>query len=156
MTALLGRVLSRFQDKIGDKEIRLNLTGALASDGEDGGIRASADPAMLAEALTQVMENALTYTPKGGTVTLHLAHSPSADNLRLSVTDTGPGIAAQHRETVFEPYERLDQAYGSQSGGGVGLTIARAYLIAMGGRITLESPEAGGTRVLIDLPTARV
>jgi signal transduction histidine kinase len=157
LTALLGRVLSRFQDKIADKEIQLNLTNA--SEGAATNIEnlhALADPAMLSEALSQVFENALTYTPHGGAVTLTLSSTASAETLRLIVTDTGPGIAEHQREAVFEPYERLDQAYGSQSGGGVGLTIARAYLTAMGGQILLEEAQEGGTRVLIDLPTARV
>jgi signal transduction histidine kinase len=74
--------------------------------------------------------------------------------VRLMVSDTGPGIPKQNHRAAFKPYERLEQTYGTKSGGGVGLTIARSYVHAMHGEIGLEREPSDGTHVWIEVPAA--
>nr|WP_255723104.1 HAMP domain-containing sensor histidine kinase [Thalassobius sp. Cn5-15] len=152
LLSVLSPVLKRFEDQITQKQLQISvLTEALHNGATTPRDLITADPRMLGDALLQVFENAMTYTPVGGQITIQL-DPPSDDFLSLCICDSGPGIPEDSRENVFEPYERLGQAYGSQSGGGVGLTIARAYIRAMNGDIGLDQPQDGGTRVWIRLP----
>jgi signal transduction histidine kinase len=71
----------------------------------------------------------------------------------IEVQDTGPGIAAIHRERIFERFYRIDDARSRDTGGvGLGLAIARWAVDANGGRIELETEEGHGTRFRIVLP----
>lgn len=159
LLSVIGPIMKQFEGQIAQKQIQISVLAKALQDPDSGSGQGgngttdliNADPRMLAEALTQVFENALTYTPAGGQVVIRV-DPPVDDYLRLCVCDSGPGIPEASREEVFEPYERLGQAYGSQSGGGIGLTIARAYIRAMKGDIGLETSHFGGVRVWVRLP----
>ncbi|CAB1130000.1 Histidine kinase domain-containing protein [Candidatus Hydrogenisulfobacillus filiaventi] len=97
-------------------------------------------------ALWAVVENALRYTPSGGTVRLR-AEAPDGQP-RVVVEDTGPGIPSDELPHVFERFYRGSRARQT-AGSGLGLPIARALMQTQGGRIELESRHPGGTRVTL-------
>tara|TARA_R110002072_G_scaffold58824_3_gene149502 strand:- start:1 stop:1794 length:1794 start_codon:yes stop_codon:yes gene_type:complete len=108
------------------------------------------------EALTQVVDNlvdnALKYTPEGGTVNVTLG-LVGGDQVVLEVRDTGIGIPSEDRERVFERFYRVDKARSREMGGtGLGLAIVKHLVGAMHGRIELESETGAGStfRVMLD------
>jgi len=112
-----------------------------------------AEASALGRAMRNLVENAVKYTPAGGTVELTLR---TADGQAVfAVRDTGIGIAAADAERIFEPFVRLDAARARETGGtGLGLAIARSIVLAHGGTLTLE-PEPGlGSCFVISLPLA--
>jgi len=114
-----------------------------------------ADEDRLVQVLTNLVGNALQYTPAGGTVTISIA--PQADKARFSVRDTGIGISAEHLTRIFDRFYRVDPSRSRTRGGsGVGLTIAKYLVEAQGGRIWAESEGEGkGSTFSFTLPLAR-
>jgi signal transduction histidine kinase len=112
--------------------------------------RLEADPERVFRVLSNLLGNAVKFTPEGGTITLRAA--PRGDELLITVIDTGPGIAADHLPHVFERYWQAGPA--SRAGAGLGLYIARGIVEAHGGRIWAES-SAGGARLIFTLPLTR-
>ena len=108
----------------------------------EGSVIALADPSILGQAIVNVLDNAIKYTPEGGSI--HVAVRDDKGRAFIEVRDTGPGIAAGEREHVFERFYRVDAARSRQGGVGLGLAIARWAVEVNGGRITLESPEGRG------------
>ena len=120
----------------------------------DKAARLYADTEGLRQILGNLFDNALRYTPKGGTITC--AVEPVDDGTRLSVTDTGTGIPAEHVPRVFERFYRVDPARSrSQGGTGLGLSIVKHLVDAHGGRIDLTSALGRGTTVRIIFPIPR-
>jgi heavy metal sensor kinase len=111
------------------------------------------DAAALRRVLVNLVENAVKYTPAGGTVTLALARA-DGDAL-VTVEDTGIGIEAGDLERIFEPFVRLDAARSRETGGsGLGLAIARSIAAAHGGDVTVQSAPKSGSRFTLRLPAA--
>jgi signal transduction histidine kinase len=109
-------------------------------------------PEKVERVLTNLVTNALRYTPSGGTVTVSV--TGAAGVTLISVEDTGIGIDPHSAERVFEPFFRADPARTrNNEGAGLGLAIARGLIEAQGGRIWTEPPPAGGTRVCFVLPS---
>ncbi|MDR0592251.1 MAG: HAMP domain-containing protein [Bifidobacteriaceae bacterium] len=110
------------------------------------------DRARFAQVLANLLENALRHTPTGGQVSLTAALGERA--VRISVEDTGDGIAHQHLGAVFERFYRADEARDRASGGaGIGLAVAKALVEAHGGSIAAASDGPGqGATFTIDLP----
>ncbi|HEX2729780.1 MAG TPA: ATP-binding protein [Rubrobacteraceae bacterium] len=101
-----------------------------------------ADDDRLIQVLTNLLGNALRYTPAGGRVTVEVEDRGDEDLFR--VKDTGTGIAAEHLPHVFERFYRVEKSRSREGGGsGVGLAISRALVEAMGGRIRAESEGLG-------------
>ena len=101
-----------------------------------------ADDDRLIQVLTNLLGNALRYTPAGGRVTMEVEDRGDEDLFR--VKDTGTGIAAEHLPHVFERFYRVEKSRSREGGGsGVGLAISRALVEAMGGRIRAESEGLG-------------
>jgi len=93
-------------------------------------------------AVLNLLENALTYTPEGGSIAVSCAKH--GDKVLVSVTDTGIGIPAEHLPRIFERFYRVDQARSRQMGGtGLGLAIVKHVMNIHGGTVTVESPPAG-------------
>jgi signal transduction histidine kinase len=111
------------------------------------------DAQALRRALLNLVENAVTYTPPGGRVTISLGHG--AGMARIVVEDTGIGIALDDQERIFQPFVRLDEARSRHTGGtGLGLAIARSIVAAHGGRLDVQSSPRTGSRFTIELPAA--
>jgi signal transduction histidine kinase len=115
----------------------------------------NADADRVVQVLTNLLTNALRYTPAPGRVDLEVTRAGAA--IRFTVRDSGIGLAPDELALVFERFYRVDKSRSRALGGaGVGLTIARALVEAMGGRIWAESkgPEEGSA-FAFDLPLAR-
>lgn len=117
--------------------------------------RVQADLDRAVQVLTNLLTNALRYTPAPGQVDVQV--SPAGQAVRFSVRDTGIGIAPEHLPHLFERFYRVDKSRSRALGGsGIGLTIARALVEAMGGRIWAESPGPGrGSTFSFELPAVR-
>jgi len=111
------------------------------------------DPSALRRALLNLVENAVKYTPPGGTVELSLAREGRW--VAAVVADTGIGIDPAEAQRVFEPFVRLDEARSRETGGsGLGLAIARAVAVDHGGALSLDSAPKEGSRFTLRLPAA--
>ena len=115
-----------------------------------------ADEQRMSQVLGNLLENALRHTPPGGSVDLRCRRE--GDHVKIAVTDTGEGIAAQHLTRVFERFYRADTARDREHGGaGLGLAIAKALVEAHRGSISVASAGPGtGTTFTIDLPVTPV
>jgi two-component system, OmpR family, sensor kinase len=112
-----------------------------------------ADPDRLAQALRNLLANAIEHTrPGSGLVRLRVQRAKGT-TVELIVEDDGPGIPAQQRERVFDRLHRTDSARDRASGGaGLGLAIVRAIAEAHGGRVSATRAQAGGARIDLELP----
>ncbi len=129
----------------------LDFKAELASD-----LQVRGDREFLAQALANILDNAVKYTPAGGAIMLRLRRRSSGE-IEFSVTDTGSGVPEQDRERVVERFVRLENSR-NEPGAGLGLSLVAAVAEAHGGRLELdEGPgkvgEMGpGLRVAIVLP----
>lgn len=127
------------------------------SEIEDG-LAARADRALLSQAVANLLDNAVKYTPKGGAVALRLRRARSGE-AEISVTDTGPGVPADDRERVKQRFVRLDSSR-SAPGSGLGLSLVAAVADIHAGRFELDDgpglvEERGpGLRAALALPSA--
>lgn len=113
------------------------------------------DPVRLQEVLTALVENAVRYTPDGGTVTI--GAKTSGEDVEITVSDTGPGIAREHHSRIFDRFFRTDEARSRDRGGtGLGLSIARAITEAHGGSLTVSSEPGRGAQFTVTLPRGQV
>jgi signal transduction histidine kinase len=109
------------------------------------------DRRALEQALGNLLDNALQYTPAGGRVSLRLV--PQEDRILCEVADTGIGIAQEHQERIFERFYRVDKARSREQGGtGLGLAIVKHVALAHGGGITLKSSPGRGSVFTLSLP----
>lgn len=111
-----------------------------------------ADPDRVLQVLSNLLGNAIRFTPRGGGITL--AAEADAREVRFSVADTGPGIAPEHLPHVFDRFWRAQRA--RRGGAGLGLAIARGLVEAHGGRIWAESVPGEGSTFTFTLPRADV
>jgi PAS domain S-box-containing protein len=118
----------------------------------DEPLAASADREKLGQILTNLLDNAVKFSPNGGTVTVE-AHR-RAGRVEVRVVDEGQGIPEDERERIFSKFHRSDSSPRGQSGAGLGLFIARGLVRAMGGRIWVDSAEGGGSSFAFELPLA--
>ena len=120
----------------------------------------SGESSRLRQVLSNLLDNALKFTPPGGRVecSLRLDDPSNPAWVELEVADTGPGIPQENLERVFERFHRNDPAHQPmqpKSGTGLGLSICRAIIRPLGGSIRMENRPVGGIRVVIRLPCAR-
>jgi signal transduction histidine kinase len=111
------------------------------------------DRELLAQALTNLLDNALKYTPEAGTVDVTLTQTKT--RVRITIADSGPGIPAHLRERVLERFSRLDEAR-SQPGNGLGLAMVKAIAEQHDGVLELSDNEPHGLRASLELPVATV
>jgi two-component system sensor histidine kinase KdpD len=111
-----------------------------------------ADPGLLERVIANLVENAMRYSPAEQAI--RVAASTHGDVVELRVIDNGPGIAPGERETVFAPFQRRDDHATNSAGVGLGLAIARGFVEAMHGTITLDDTPGGGLMAVVTLPVA--
>ena len=111
------------------------------------------DADRLRQVLVALIDNAVRYTPAGGTVCLRTEQQEQ--RTRFLVEDSGPGIPDEHKQRAFERFYRTDGARSRDQGGsGLGLSIAKELVESMGGKITLGDRPGGGCLFLIEFPRA--
>jgi two-component system sensor histidine kinase ChvG len=101
-----------------------------------------------------LVDNAVSFSPKGGTVTLSARIDGGV--VRITVEDEGPGIPPDNLETIFQRfYTERPQEHGFGKNSGLGLSIARQICEGMGGRIRAENREGSGASFTVELPLAK-
>jgi two-component system sensor histidine kinase KdpD len=136
-----GAVLARLRPQLSGLHVRTQFREDVPE--------VAADPLQMDQVITNLVENAVRYSPRGGELVVSVARFRHAVQVR--VTDHGPGIPSELRERVFEAFERGDASPG-RSGTGLGLAIARAIVVAHDGRIWIEGAPAGGTAAVFEIP----
>jgi heavy metal sensor kinase len=117
----------------------------------DGPMIVSADPMMVRQAVTNVLDNAIKFTREGGRV--RISSRTLAHDCHLLVDDEGPGIPMEERERVLQRFYRLDGGRDRGVGGaGLGLAIVHWAMTANGGRVGIDENDRGGARVVLALP----
>jgi heavy metal sensor kinase len=125
---------------------------SLSCDGTEP-VQVEADPARLKQVVVNLLDNAIKYTPEGGSVIITV--NSQDGRAVLEMEDTGLGISASDPPHIFERFYRADKARSRQMGGaGLGLSIVRSICTAHGGQVTVTSTEGSGSRFRIELPLA--
>jgi two-component system, OmpR family, sensor histidine kinase TctE len=155
LASVTRAVVRDFVPRALDRRIDLGYEGPE----EGGGPHLLGEPVLLGEVLRNLVDNALQYTPRGGTVTVRVLPDPFGQVAVLQVEDTGPGIPAAEREAVFRPFYR---ALGTEvEGSGLGLAIVQEIVRHHGGEITVGdarprttdgSPHPPGSLFTVRLP----
>jgi two-component system heavy metal sensor histidine kinase CusS len=114
----------------------------------------SGEPAWLRQAVANLVDNAIRYTPEGGRIQLSAQRDDGARAVAIRVADTGPGIEAAEQERIFEPFHRVRGEHAAGPGAGLGLALAREIARAHGGDVSVESAPGEGSRFTVRLPLA--
>jgi two-component system sensor histidine kinase BaeS len=147
--ALINTVIKRLQYQFDEK--RVILSSSLPREP----IHLLADEDRMIQVLTNLIGNALQYTPENGAVTVSMARDK--DEARISVSDTGAGIPPEHLARIFDRFYRVDKSRTrSRGGSGIGLTIAKHLVEAHGGKLWAQSAgENKGSVFTFTLPLAK-
>ena len=125
------------------KNVHLSVSGELA---ELEGVRQ-----LIYEVVYNLGDNAIKYNIDGGSVSINV--SSDGKNAKLTVSDTGIGIAAEDQSRIFERFYRVDKSHSKESGGtGLGLSIVKHAVQYHGGRISMDSAPGKGTSISVSLP----
>jgi two-component system phosphate regulon sensor histidine kinase PhoR len=144
---VLGSVGGRAQDHI-------NGSYRLEIDAPESGLYAEADREKLAQILLHLVDNAVKYSPEGGTITL--AGRRKTDAIEVRVSDEGIGIPIDDQSRIFTKFYRAGTApLTGAHGTGLGLFLVRGLLAAMNGRIAVESVEGEGSTFVFELPVSK-
>ncbi len=143
--AWLSRMLPAWERLAADKKLgwQVDLADNLP-------VELTIDPDRLAQAIQNLISNAIRYTPPGGQI--RISAQATAHQFELSVQDTGSGISPHEQALIFEPFQRGEAAQRLPEGMGLGLTIARDLILAHHGRLTLTSTPGQGTCFTIHIP----
>ncbi|MFO1329032.1 MAG: PAS domain S-box protein [Rubrivivax sp.] len=109
-----------------------------------------ADLTRLKQVLVNLLSNAIKYNHPGGRVELDVG--ADGDAVRVEVADTGPGLDAEQQRLLFQPFERLGADRSTVEGSGIGLALSQRLVLAMGGRIGVDSRPGDGSRFWFTLP----
>ncbi len=146
---VLNAAVQRVSRRLGDRTIKRDFPKRLSL--------VKVDQGLLEQALVNILENAIAYSPGGSTV--EVAAYEDRGSVVIAIEDEGRGIPTEALERVFDKFRRLEEPTDRTQGTGLGLAIAKGFVEAMGGRIAAASPiltgengEQRGTRVLISLP----
>jgi len=148
----LNAAAERVSRRLGARTIRRDFPAELSS--------VKADEGLLEQALVNILENAIAYSPDASTI--ELAAYEDRSSVVISIEDEGRGIPTAELERVFDKFQRMEEPTDRAKGVGLGLAIAKGFVEAMQGRIAAASPihdgdeTRPGTRILIRLPKAIV
>lgn len=145
LVALTGQTVDLLRPVAGESDIRVDVEMAVREAPVD------ADRKAMLQALFNVLHNAVRFNRPGGSITAGVAVAD--DEVRISIADTGIGIAEKDLERIVRPFELVrSNAYTTKSGAGLGLPLARMLVELQGGRLAVRSREGEGTEVTISLP----
>lgn len=145
MEEIIGAVLARV--RLHDPSRRI------VSKVPDGLPLVKVDPVLIAQVISNLLENALKYTGQAIHLVVSFGAHNSAPQMLVSVKDRGPGISEQDQRCIFEPYARGDHSErASQRGSGLGLAVCRAIAQAHGGSLILRRRTGGGSSFTLALP----
>lgn len=148
LRALVGGVAEAFAPLAERKALRFDVNVP------DEPLFLFADPEQLEKALSNLLSNALKFTPAGGTVRLSVEMDP--ETARVAVRDSGPGIPAAELPRVFLRFHRVNESSrGVQAGTGIGLALAKELVELHGGTLSVESEEGFGSTFTVSLPRGR-
>jgi PAS domain S-box-containing protein len=140
----IGEVVASIRPLTAQKRLHLK-------SGVSPRVEITADRMHLKQILLNLLSNAIKFTPEGGAVTLDA--QPDGNVFRISVTDTGIGIAPADLDTIFESFRQVSATTkGVREGTGLGLTITKRLVEAHKGRIWVESQAGKGSRFVVELP----
>ncbi len=142
LAGLLDRVRTQFQEAATSKGIRLSVTA-------EGPVRLRGDEVLLHELLSNLVQNALVFTPSRGEVALSV--SRQGNSAQLAVSDTGIGIPEKDLPRIFERFYQADRSRSGQ-GSGLGLSICKWIVEAHGATIRVHSAVGQGTRFVVKFP----
>jgi signal transduction histidine kinase len=142
LTALVADAVASFRTQADGVGVALVTETAAALP------QADIDPVRLREVLSNLLANAIRYTPRGGTI--RVGASQADGRLSVFVRDTGPGIAVDALPHVFDRFYKSDESRGA----GLGLAIAKSLVVAHGGQITATSEPGQGTEMRFTLPVS--
>jgi signal transduction histidine kinase len=143
---LVEQTVDSMQPLATERELELSVTASR-------GMHISGDRDQLRQLVVILVDNALRYTPPGGSVHVEVARLNGS--VAIAITDTGIGIEHHELEKVFDRFYRADEARNRDSGGtGLGLSIARQLANEHGGRLTAESNPGRGSTFTVRLPSA--
>jgi two-component system, OmpR family, phosphate regulon sensor histidine kinase PhoR len=144
LRALIDDVLTSLAARAAER--RLTLRNEVAED-----VSVYADARRLEQMLTNLCDNAIKFNAEGGAV--RIGHERAGGRDRISVTDTGEGIAPEHIRRIFERFYRVDRARSRALGGtGLGLAIVKHLALAHGGQASVQSVSGEGSTFTIELP----
>ncbi len=148
LAAVTGQIVRSFQPLADDKGIKLELANPSK-------LIILADRERISQLLLILIDNALKYTPSGGTVKVALETAMGKKpGVVISVADTGIGIESEYQDLVFERFYRADKARSREEGGsGLGLSIAKWIVQAHGGTIRVESVVGKGSTFIVTVPS---
>ena len=128
--------------------------GVLVACKVQGNVAVEGDRARIKQVVVNLLDNAIKYTPSGGSINLDVY--AREDKAVIEVADTGIGIPTDSLPHIFERFFRVDKARSRDAGGaGLGLAIVKSICLAHGGQVFVESVEGQGSRFKVELPLAR-
>jgi signal transduction histidine kinase len=144
LTALVREILNGYQSQANNAAVMIDLSST------DSNITSDVDPERIRQVLSNLISNALRYTPRNGLVRIGLIKNPMILDqcIQISVSDNGPGIASEDLPHIFERYYKSNDSHGM----GLGLSIAKYIIEAHGGEIKASSEVGKGTTISFSLP----
>ena len=143
----LSDIQSHYLAPFNQKRITLNLMPAPV-------LLVNLDPSRFSQVLTNILDNALRFTPEGGRVDMSIRQS--GDLIEISIQDSGEGVTAEDAAHLFDRFYRADESRNRDAGGsGLGLAIAKSIVEMHKGKIWAESETGKGLKVIIQIPVAK-
>ena len=121
-------------------------------DVPSAGVIVDADREKLSQVLVNLVDNAVKFSPEGGRISISARRRPESVEVRIS--DQGVGIPRADQQRIFSKFYRAESTGPGVHGTGLGLFLARGLLLAMGGKIWVESKEGQGSTFVLELPAA--
>jgi two-component system sensor histidine kinase KdpD len=138
---VLESAADRVASRAGERRLRRRIPAAAPA--------IYVDPLLLEQAIVNVLENAIVHTPPSSAIEIG-GHAEDG-GVRLWVEDDGPGVPARDVERIFDKFHRLERRRGARQGSGLGLSISKGFVEAMGGQIEATSPTTTGRGLRVDI-----
>ncbi len=152
----LVRVGKLLRELVAVEEIEATGKGCSLKLNSDSDLTVVGDPELLQSGFENILRNAIRYAPKDSTVNLS-ARSPDIDgNIVVKISDRGPGVAAEHLQSIFEPYFRIRSGNHDQDSTGLGLAIVKRVFERHAGQVFARNRYGGGLTVVVQIPGAEL